>query len=90
MAAKSILSPTLTTILQTHYPLPVQHQPPISSASDISPSPSPLPSAEPDFLGDDQMESEKKSLEILADDKTGQLSQLKPECVYFTPKQLLQ
>ena len=43
MAGKGILPPTLNIVIQTHYPLPVQNQLPVSPPSDMSPSPSPLP-----------------------------------------------
>ena len=39
--------------------------------SEIQPSPNPPPCAEPNLLGDDQIESEVNSLEALADDITG-------------------
>ena len=67
MAAKGILTPTLKIIIKTHYPrLPAKQQSPSSSPSDIPPSPSPLLSAEPESLGDNQIESEKYSLETRA------------------------
>ena len=70
MAAKRILPLTLKIVLNIHYPLPVQQKSPIPLSSDIPLSTSPLPYAEPELLGDDQIESEDFFLEARADDTT--------------------
>ena len=59
MVVTGILPPTLKMIPKIHYPLPTRQQAPIPPPSDIPLSPSPLPSAEPEWLGDDQIESEE-------------------------------
>ena len=55
-------------IFETRYPLPVKQQPPISPTSDIPSSPPPLPSAEPELLGDGSIESKEKFLKARVDD----------------------
>ena len=70
MAEKIILPPTLTMFLNTQYPLPVIQKLPIPPSSDIPPSPSPFPSAEPESLGKDQIETKKSFRKARADDTT--------------------
>ena len=91
MAAKGILPPTLGMIVQTHYPLPVQHQSPVSLPPDIPPSPPPLPSTEPESLGDDEIKSKESSLKARAvDDMMGKHSDMESKRTCSTLKLSLQ
>ena len=66
MAKEGILPPLINMSLKTRYPLPVRQQPPlVLPPSDIPPCPSSLPCAEPESLGNSQIE--RDSLEALAD-----------------------
>ena len=65
MTAKGTLPPPLKVILKTYYPLAGEQQPPAPPPLDIPPSPLQLSSAEPESLGDDQIESEEKSFKAL-------------------------
>ena len=49
-----------------------------------------MPRAEPDSLGNDQIESEEILLEARVDDKTGKHSKMEPERKYFTLESSLQ
>ena len=89
MAVKGILWPTLQIILQTHYPLVVQHQPPITSSPKIPPSPAPPPCAEPGLLGDNQVDQEVNSFKALASNKMGQLGEIEPKRVLLKRSQQL-
>ena len=84
MAAKGILPPT---ILRTHYPLPVKHQPPISPLPDIPPFLSLLPMAGPELLVGDQVDDEKHIFEARADDDmTGKHGKMEPKRTCSTLK----
>ena len=80
MAVNGTLPPALRMIVKIHYPLPVKHRPPVSPSSDIPPSPLPLPSTEPESLGDDQIEREH-SLKARTDDTmTGKNGKIEVKC----------
>ena len=80
MTVNSISPSTLKMILKTHYPLPVKQQPLISPPLDIPPSPSPLPSAEPGSLGDDQINGKENSLKARVDnDMAGKHGKMEPD-----------
>ena len=79
MGEKDTLPPLYKIILMTHYPLPVEQQPPIPPSSGTLPSPSPLPKAEPESLGDDQIETEETFLEAQASDTTEKRGKMKSE-----------
>ena len=63
------IPPPQKMFLQTHLPLPI-HESQSHPSSNIPPSRSPLPSAELESLGDDQIENED-ALEAKTDVKTG-------------------
>ena len=68
MVRKALLPPPLKITLRTRYPLPLEQQPqPVLLLSDIPPYPQPLPCAEPESLGNDQIKS--GYLEVLAADQ---------------------
>ena len=78
-------------ILKTHYPLPVKNQSPILPPFDNRPSPSPLPSAEPESLEADHIETEENSLKArVDDDMTGNHGKMELKCTCSTLKLLLQ
>ena len=79
MAEETIPPPTLNIVLKIHDPLLVKNQPLIPPSLDIPLlSPSPLPSAEPELLGDDQIETEQAFL-ARADDGTGEKGKMEPQ-----------
>ena len=68
IARKGLLPPPLKIALKTRYPLPLEQWPqPVLLPSDIPSYPQPLPCAEPESLGNDQIKSDY--LEVLAADK---------------------
>ena len=83
MVGKDILPPPLNINLKKRYPLSVQQQPPLTSPpSEILPSPSPLPCAEPESLGNDQTESKENSLEASADHQEEERGEIPPLQVF--------
>ena len=69
MATKGVLPPPLKMILEARYPLLVQQQPsPTLPPRKIPPSLSPLPCAEPESLGNDQIERKQNHLKAQMDD----------------------
>ena len=68
----------------TEFPVTTSiHSSPPLPSRDILPSLFPLPCAEPESLGENQIES---SPEALADDETGKLDEMVPKRTYITHK----
>ena len=71
-----ILPSTLKIVLKTRYPLPQQQPGPVSPPLGVQPYSSPLPCAEPESSGDDEIES--GNLKALADSQEEEQWKISP------------